>query len=510
MVRTAAVYSFPALLIALVWLRLEEGPVADAGWFAVVLLALVPALAPKLWLRLALLVPTGLIGLWVALDTSSLDDRPGFFERVFLRFDDGFFDYYDVTVPFNGVEQPNMHGVLVLAIFGFCLALAQFVAARKPLPAVLTVLAGAGWPATLYPVESVLYGALILAAALWVLAGLRTARLLPALVAGAVLVLAAAGASTSAALAKDGVLAWERWDPNPTSRRVSVSYVWDANYGGIEFPKEKTTVLRIVGPARGLYWRATTLDQFEADRWLENPTPLSTGLARGKLPSDPLLPTRSLNRRTWIKQQVEVVALRDAHIVAAAQPVALEAPQLGGVFNLSDGIVRVYGGLKRGQRYTAYSYAPRPEPAQLARVEPDYPVALDRFLQIGRTQVEPFGAAGRDARVDALFGDERYLALWPYEGLWNAAQRLRAGARTPYGAVVAIETWLRETGGFAYDESPPPTAACRRSRTSWPRASAATASTSPARWPSCSAFSGSLPASLPASRAARARTVAGP
>ena len=35
--------------------------------------------------------------------------------------------------------------------------------------------------------------------------------------------------------------------------------------------------------------------------------------------------------------------------------------------------------------------------------------------------------------------------------------RLRADARTPYGAVVAIETWLRSTGGFTYDESPPAT-----------------------------------------------------
>ena len=289
------------------------------------------------------------------------------------------------------------------------------------------------------------------------LAGLRTARPPPALVAGTALVLAAAGASTSAALAKDGVLAWERWDVNGRSRQVSVKYVWDANYGGIEFPKQKTTVLRIRGPQRGLYWRATTLDQFTADRWIEDPTPLSTGLANGNLPSDPLLPTRSLNRRTWVKQQVEVVALRDAHIVAATQPIGLEAPQLGGVFFLSDGIVRVYGGLKRGQRYTAYSYAPRPEPAQLARIGAEYPPALDRFLQIGRTRVEPFGVDGRDARVDALFGDERYLALWPYEALWNEAQRLRAGARTPYGAVVAIETWLRETGGFNYDESPRPT-----------------------------------------------------
>ena len=126
MARTAAVYAFPAALIALVWLRLEERPVAGPEWFWVVLLALLPALAPTLWLRLALVVPAGLVGLWVALGTSATDDRPGFFEPVFLRFDDGFFDYYDVTVPFNGVEHPNMHGVLVLAIFGFCLVLAQF------------------------------------------------------------------------------------------------------------------------------------------------------------------------------------------------------------------------------------------------------------------------------------------------------------------------------------------------------------------------------------------------
>jgi transglutaminase-like putative cysteine protease len=454
MVRTLGVTVFPAALITLVWLRLEGRPVAGSDWLWCALLALAPALAPKLWVRLALIVPAALVAAWVALDTPSTDARPGFFEPVLLRLDDGFFDYFDVEVPFNGVEQPHMHGVLALAIFGFCLLLGQFVAARKPLPAVLTVIAGAGWPATLYPVETVALGAVILAAALWVLAGMRASRPVPALVAGAVLVLAAAGASTSAAVAKDGVLAWERWDPSGTARQVSVKYVWDANYGGIEFPKQRTTVLRVVGPKRGLYWRATTLDQFTDDRWIEDPTPLSTGLP-GRLPSDPLLPARSLNPRTWIKQQVEVVSLSDSHIVAATQPVSLQAPQLGGVFNLSDGIVRVYGGLKRGQRYTAYSYAPRPEPADLAAVAPAYPPALDRFMQIGRTRVEPFGAAGRDERVDALFGDERYLALWPYEGLWNEAQRLRAGARAPYGAVVAIETWLRSTGGFVYDQSPP-------------------------------------------------------
>jgi transglutaminase-like putative cysteine protease len=459
MVRTIAVFALPAALIALAWLRLEEtrAPGGDALW--VVLLALAPVLAPTIALRIALTVPATLTAAWVALDTPPTDDRSGFFTPVADRFSDGFLDYYDIAVPFSGAEQPHMHGVLVLAVFGFCLVLAHAIAARRPLPAVLAVIAGAGWPATLYPSGSVLYGALILAAALFVLAGLRTARLVPAVVAGAALVLAAAAASTSAAVAKDGVLGWERWDPNPTRDPVSVSYVWDASYGGIEFPEKKTTVLRIAGPKRGFYWRATTLDQFDSDRWLEGLVPLSTGLAQGKLPSDPLLPTRSLNPRTWVKQEVEVVALDDPHIIAAAQPVALDARQLGGVFRLSGGIVEVSGGLPRGQRYTVYSYAPRPGPAELAQEQAEYPRQVEiRFLDIGRTRVEPFGTSGRDAAVDALFEDDRYVALWPYERLWNEARRLRAGARTPYGAVVAIETWLRTTGGFTYDESPPPAA----------------------------------------------------
>jgi transglutaminase-like putative cysteine protease len=445
------------MLIALGWLRLEDPGMKGADWLWLVLLALAPALAPRLWQRLALIPPAALIAAWIALDTPALDDRPGFFSPVFDRFYDGVGGFYDVSVPFAAAEHQRMHGVLLLAIFGFCVLLAQAIAARRALPALLVVIAGAGWPAALYPSDSVAYGALILAASLWVLAGLGTTRPVPAAVAGAVLILAAAGASSSAAVAKDGVLAWEEWSPGAGRQPVSVSYVWEGTYGGIEFAKKKTTLLRIKGPKKGLYWRATTLDQFDSDRWLENPTPLSTGIARGRLPNDPLLPAKSLNRRTWVRQDVEVVALRDTHIVAAAQPVSLDAPSLGGVFRLSDGIVRVYNGLRRGQSYTAYSYAPRPGAAELAPLDAEYPPALDRFLDIGRTRVDPFGTPGRDRLVDSLFADDRYLALWPYEDMWREARRLRADARTPYGAVIAIETWLRTTGGFTYDESPPGT-----------------------------------------------------
>ena len=321
---------------------------------------------------------------------------------------------------------------------------------------------------------------------------------------------------------------------------VSVRYVWDADYGGIEFPRKKTTVLRITGPKRGLYWRAATLDLFDSDRWLEAPSAVGRGTSYTRSSTRPWGQTqaeahvRALaatvdrashqrarvrpaaarpgpgNRSTWVRQDVEVVGLRDQRVIGAAQPVALEGPRLGTFHQFADGIVVVDRDLRRGQRYTVWSYAPRPQPAELARVEAEYPAALDRFRDIGRTRVDPFGRPGRDARVDALFADDRYAALWPYEELWNQARRLRAGARTPYGAVVAIETWLRTTGGFAYDESPPPAAGLAAARALRRRreagllpalrrrdgADAPLPRRSPRAWP-------------PGSRAASARTAAG-
>ena len=47
--------------------------------------------------------------------------------------------------------------------------------------------------------------------------------------------------------------------------------MWSANYDGIEFPEEPTTVLRVKvpGPKRSLYWRATTLDDYTGLVWDE-------------------------------------------------------------------------------------------------------------------------------------------------------------------------------------------------------------------------------------------------
>ncbi|MEJ7567883.1 MAG: transglutaminaseTgpA domain-containing protein [Gaiellaceae bacterium] len=458
--RTAVAYSLPAALVALAWLRLED-PRAGADGFWIVLLALAPALLPTLAARLVAVPWVALVAVWIAFGSPESDGGPrrGFFAPALESFEDGFAGYYDTRVPFSAVESPAMHGILVLAIFGFCVLLGLAIASRRPLPAVLLVLAGAGWPATLLPADGPAYGALILTAALWLLASLRLTRPTPSLAAGLVVIVAAIGLSSSAAIAKDGVLAWERWDPYRTSGDpVGVDYVWDANYGGIDFPDKPTVVLRVRAPQRSLYWRATTLDQFTQDRWIENLAPLSAGIATGPLARDPLLPRAAFDSANWTKQSVEVVGLADDHLVAAAAPMLYEAASLGRALFLSGGVVRLQRPLQRGQFYDVYSYAPLPKPAELARARPVYPKLLDRYLEIGRTRVAPFGTPGRADDVAALFEDERQLAIWDYEGLYRQAARLARGATGPYGAAVAIEAWLRTTGGFTYDERPPPPA----------------------------------------------------
>ena len=456
MARTAGVYVFPALLITLGWLRLEETHAAGADWLWVVLLALVPALAPTVWLRLALVAPAALIAAWVALDTPAIDDRPGFFAPVLDRFANGVGSFYDVTVPFNALEHQRMHGVVLLAIFGFCVVLAQAIAARRPLLAMLVVIGGAGWPAALYSSRSIAYGVVILAAALWVLAGLRSARRLPALVAGTAIVIAAAAAASSAAVAKDGVLSWSSGAAAAPDSRSPSATCGRAATAGSSFRRRREQCCGSPGRSAGSTGgrrRSTSSTPTAGSRTRRRSRPAP----RAASPERPAL-AHALAQPQYLDSPGRRGGRAPRHPRRrATQPVALDAPSLGSVFHLSDGLVRAYNGIKRGQRYTVYSYAPRPGPSALARLEAEYPPALDRFLDIGRTRVDPFGVPGRDRLVDGLFKDDRYLALWPYQAMWQEARRLRADARTPYGAVVAIETWLRSTGGFTYDENPPAT-----------------------------------------------------
>jgi protein-glutamine gamma-glutamyltransferase len=442
--RTLLVSLVPAAVISAAWLRLEDPLDRPYRAAAVAALAIVPALVRPVWLRALAAVGAAVLGAWVAFAVSPRHPLhvPG---AVGHRFSDGFLDFYDVRTPFDPRVHVEMRGVILAAIFGFVLVTACAVAARRPLVAAAAVLVGAGWPATLRGDAGALaIGTAVLLAVLAVLAGL-TRRQVPrtALPAAAALALLAVVASTSAAVAKSGVVAWQHWDPyNAPQPPVSVSFVWNADYSGLRFPSKPTTVLEIKAPRRSLYWRATVLDTFDRDRWRESAP------QRG----DALVPSEG---KPLLKQDVKVLALSDTHLVGASVPVRYDAGDAP-LRSRAKGFAELGTGLTRGFRYTAWSYAPQPTAAQLDASKPVYPIELTEpgtFLDVApRVAAPPFGTPNRERKARLLLDAPETSR---YTQLERLAFDVAGKARTPYGAAAALETWFRSTGNFTYTNRPP-------------------------------------------------------
>jgi transglutaminase-like putative cysteine protease len=426
--RTLAVSIVPAAVFATAWLRLEDPIDRPLRSISVAGLAILPALVRPLAARVAVLLGSLVLGAWIAFELSPLHPRH-LLEALGSRFSSGFLDFYSVRTPFDPRVHQDMRGVLLTAVFGFTLALALAVAARRPVPALLVVLVGAGWPATLRgPNGAFVLGALILLAALAVMAGL-TNRAVPrgVLPAGIGIALLAVAASTSAAVAKGGIVAWQRWNFHPGTPPVSVQFVWDAQYSGLHWPRKRTTVLEVKAPNRSLYWRAAVLDDFTGSRWQE----------AAPLRGDALEPTSAPE----LEQQVHILALDDTHLVGASVPVRFDAGDAP-VLSEVKGLAQLPSGLAHGFRYTAWSVAPQPTPADLQRARPVYPIELTEpgtFLDVAPEVTEP------------PFGRSR-VAI---NAVARTAETVTRGARTPYAAATALEDWFRTKGGFRYTNSPP-------------------------------------------------------
>ena len=478
MSRTLLAFALAAAVVAPAWLRLERGGVPGEA-FAMVALALVPTLAVALGRGRAgaavALLGSSLVAASVAFGLSPADARPGeehdFFGPVLSSFRQGFLEFFDARVPFDPVDFPLMHGVVLLAVFGFVAAAGMAVAARQPFAALAAILVGAGWPATMVStwVEAsrpLVSGALILAAALGVLFLLKGGNrgLAHAAAACVALVAVSVAASTSEAVAKRGFIEWDTWDLyDRPDDPVSVRYVWDANYDGISYPKKKTVVLkiRVPGPRRSLYWRATTLDEYTGLIWREElEVPGGARVAEeidvGEI--DPLLPAAARERKNWVRQDVEVEALKDNHLVGSAQAVKWEPETSSPVRAATNGAVVLARELRHGQRYTVWSYVPRASPKALARTGTDYPEAASEYLRVAEDDdvrpVPRFGTVGRDAEMRRFFGEEFYLE--DHRRVYNVARAVTDEAESPYEAAVMLEAWFRGgEGGFVYDESPP-------------------------------------------------------
>jgi transglutaminase-like putative cysteine protease len=467
------------LLVALVagivtvsWSRLEAQAIPGEDWLAMILLAL-PAVGAIALGRSRLVVALVLVGTTVvaagiAADVSLSDARPrdpsrDFFGPVLDSVRRGFLDFYEAQLPFDRLDFPAMHTVVLLAIFGFTAVVSMLVMARKPVGAALGLVIAVAWPSTLVPGDHALRnGVLALIGVLAILFLLRREEsprgLAQAAGVGALLVTVAAVASTTDAVAKPAFLSWETWDPydRPTEL-VSVGYVWSANYDGIQFPETPTTVLRVKVPGvkRSLYWRATTLDDYTGLIWDED-AQLGEASEREQIDaSSPLLPQAAGDEKNWVRQEFTIEALRDTRLLASAQPVRWEPGTEAPVADAAGDIVVVPDGIRRDQRYTVWSYVPQPNPSELSRFAGDYPAAAERYLQVVSESVPEWGTEGRDALMDAYFSRSDEFEVTSLESVYQAAQGVTSRAQSPYEAAAFLETWFRDAGGFVYDEQPP-------------------------------------------------------
>jgi len=457
--RVLLVVALATPLLAWSWLRLEDG--RDAGQAAlVVLLAVLPVLVPGRRRRVAAAAVAFLLAGALAFDLGLTWRLPG---RVLGQFGSGFLEFYDVQVPFDPATHPRMHGVLLLALFAFTLAIALATAAYRPAVVAIALVVGVGWSGTLLPGRDLARGGLLLVAVLATTAVVRRGPVRgvrAALAAGALVLVAALGASSSDAFAKRGFLDWQHWDPyTKPAKPVDVSYVWDSSYTGLTFHGKPTTVLRVKAGPEPHYWRISVLNSVQNGRWFEEIAP--EGGQATPIGEDGLVPAREKLERGWERQEVTIEALRDHRLPGGSIPVRYQpGANVGSVLYDPIGVAYANEALSRGDTYSVWSYSPSPTPDELARSRPVYSGPITERLKYREVQpgVFPklFDRPGRAAYVNYLqHGYSRADELRPYTGLAALAERVAGSARSPYAAAFALERWFRFGGGFVYDQHPP-------------------------------------------------------
>ncbi len=461
MVRTICFSAALGALIAWNWARLEQPRPGIGPLLLMIALGIAPALLPSRRWRLAGAAAALFVAAPIALEVS----RPYALGRLSSRAGRGLLDFYEVLVPFDPTAHPLMHDVLLLAVFLFTAMGALAIASRRPLAASIVLVAGAGWPATILPGQDDLArGALLLVAALALIAWLRPGarRAPPQILAGTGLVIVALIASSSGAVAKSKFLEWQNWElTRNAGDPVGVEYVWESNYKGIRWPRKRTKVFTVRASERSTYWRATTLDTFIRDVWDEDliasspSDPTLVDLSQ----SDPLLPESARDPSRWSRADIKIDALRDSHLVAPPQPIQYETSSVGPVQFAQGGVAFAVDPLTRGDEYTVWGHTPQPKPSQLALSPADYPfeiVFAGGYLGLGQGRiVPPFGTPEHASWARDYFANDSEGMR--YRPLYDVTQRIAGNAKNPYAATVAIEAWLRSSGGFTYDEQPPQT-----------------------------------------------------
>ena len=263
-----------------------------------------------------------------------------------------------------------------------------------------------------------------------------------------------------------------------------VTFNWDhGNYGPISWTRSGAEVARIKAQ-RPAYWKVRTLDDYDGEGWDSGGYTRESDDPSLDLPANWETQTRYQDRI-----QVSIQRMRGNEVIGAGTTRDVVDATRQVEPGIDPGSWQSVGDLRSGDSYSADVYVPRPTADQLAAVPGspavEHPEDLDvRVLLRELTPAEyatipsdmptspldgrppasatiefpPFGREGvrpiADYRQYGQTGNgDAALRLSNLSRTWALAQRLKAGATTPYEYALAVSDYLRK--GFTYTEKPP-------------------------------------------------------
>lgn len=372
----------------------------------------------------------------------------------------------NVRVPYGGADE-WVHAVLLLcgtALLGLAALVAFF--SRRPDALGRPVLAAAGLaavvtvPAVQQPGDAPLVEGALLAVLLVTFLGLeRVPRRAGPAAAGLVALATVAGVLFAPALDADRpLLDYESFAQSLTPE-AGTRFSWDHRYGPMTWSRDGNEVLR-VRAARGTYWKAETLTEFDGLRWRREPGADRRGL---QTEIDRERPEWMQRLRVTVRDMTTEQFIGAGTVLSVSKAPRQPVASGPGEFRVED------RPLHRGHTYEVEAYVPRPTARMLALAGTRYPVFVADDLSVelprpesGRPKPEirfgPFGSAQAtlatiDGRVVAGPQAEAAIEGSAYARTYALAQRLRADAATPYDYIQAVTRYLSR--GFSYSESPP-------------------------------------------------------
>jgi transglutaminase-like putative cysteine protease len=235
------------------------------------------------------------------------------------------------------------------------------------------------------------------------------------------------------------------------------SFDWFQGYGPYSWPTSGREVLRVKA-ARADFWKTENLDAFDGMGWAQVTQNVSSV---GTAPPTTPAPSAAA-AATWTESlRVTISTMNTTEIVAAG---TAQQPQnvTGGVSpGPSPGTWVANHQLGPGDAYTVKVYAPSPSGAQLSGAGAAYPADLSYYLQMfvpvpsvtGVPGTVIFPAFGSSVSAESAGYVASTLDGSPYAAAYRLAQRLAAGASTPYAFVERVYRYLQH--GYTYSTNAP-------------------------------------------------------